>query len=1190
MAYASITSADLAEQLYGFDHAALPSSLDVDGIEIRLDAYKDETGGSGVLKLRVRLSWDGGTSWTSAKTTGPITSAIATYTLGGATDTWGHAWTRAQLQSPVFRIEVMSKGTSIIDNPEWRVDYVAPRLYFTNTTSLTLDWSERVQVVETDNFEWMEPLLWSEHVSVTDSGSGLADGLPRVQFSGDVIDEIQSTPASFQSASSQSNTPHGIGAFFLFSGLGVGIGGSGVDGVALFDGLSGHDPAGATRSGGTYTLTRDVYYTTVTVTAAATIILGPYHLYYSISFSNAGGSIPGISRTLAVAESALVEPGAIFQQGLVELGDIIVEGAPAVEIQSHEATIIIRNTALAAGSTVDSITQYLRDCYVIGQQVYIYIYAKEGTGWLSRLAFEGVVVGFETTPETVEFRCQDMKKDLIELPVLEVGPGAMNYGVDEGKLPDASFGLVVPIAIGRFDATAVKDWGSTGIFDPSNGLASILPHLLGVKVPCAPLTLAADRYLRRSGSAHAQTMRQALLVVGDRNTPTIQLSRPLNGLRYPTSAGQFQDTTPGSQWRIYYESLFSWNSELDRAQVFVSDQSVGYDATEKLFAGCGSWVEQEGDPTGPTYPLAKADAFYVNRTNPKFVTETGLWPGSLAAIALAPERQAEILGSLYSGHAVGTTAGVLDVEECYTGDPETYARIPVGQTLSVEFSRDAPRLGDVFAMRACVVLHESTSPELHAEMRFAKYSYPVGNSEPAMPLGVAICRPDINFVAGTTAFDLKLVGSKFGSIKVIDPRFPWPGNHWHDWRFVQDAYDPTTGTGQVTEQPWTLTLWALSAEARVIHCWVEVIYKPRLAGAVIGSALGPANEIPWHKRQQLPGGGPRNRRIAPQPEDPQNLDRLEVFASCHATALDDAVGKYTGVAGAIVESPTDSILFLLDKYVADYVARATGTNFGSFERARDQLNLYVGGGAEKWRLSILQDEKTTWGALRAQIATQGLGFCEKQVSATGYEWRYFVDCPRPDLEAPERYYRAGAKLFEVLDLAPDQGSFRVIPQPLDELASQFQLNYGWHPPTRKYAYKKFVSATADNLESLGANYRAACAQTETRYGIRRKFSVDAPWVWSHKVADQLCKWYCNLRRDRRLTVEFLTYLPYCDLQPGHVIRFADSMATLVKYHGLDGSSAWSGHYFNVLSATIVKGPDSPLMVRVVAQEVYSVPA
>jgi hypothetical protein len=165
-----------------------------------------------------------------------------------------------------------------------------------------------------------------------------------------------------------------------------------------------------------------------------------------------------------------------------------------------------------------------------------------------------------------------------------------------------------------------------------------------------------------------------------------------------------------------------------------------------------------------------------------------------------------------------------------------------------------------------------------------------------------------------------------------------------------------------------------------------------------------------------------------------------------------------------------------------------------------------------------------------------------------------------------------------------------VPPELSELASSFQLNYGWHPPTRAYGYKKFVSATADNLETQGSSYRTACAQTELRYQIKRKFTAEAPWVWSHKVADALCKWYCNIRRERRVTVEFLTYLPYCDLQPGHVIRFADSMSSVAKYNGLDGSSAWSGHYFNVLSATLIKRPDSPLMVRVVAQEVYAVPA
>jgi hypothetical protein len=55
----------------------------------------------------VQLSWDGGTSWTTGKTTSNLTTSLANYPLGSTTDTWGHAWTALQLSSANFRVRVI---------------------------------------------------------------------------------------------------------------------------------------------------------------------------------------------------------------------------------------------------------------------------------------------------------------------------------------------------------------------------------------------------------------------------------------------------------------------------------------------------------------------------------------------------------------------------------------------------------------------------------------------------------------------------------------------------------------------------------------------------------------------------------------------------------------------------------------------------------------------------------------------------------------------------------------------------------------------------------------------------------------------------------------------------------------------------------------------------------------------------
>ena len=85
---------------------SLPGGATVKGIEVRLDAFVDAVG-SNAPKMCVQLSWDGGTTWTTAKQTATLTTAEATYVLGGAADTWGRTWTAANLSNTNFRVRVI---------------------------------------------------------------------------------------------------------------------------------------------------------------------------------------------------------------------------------------------------------------------------------------------------------------------------------------------------------------------------------------------------------------------------------------------------------------------------------------------------------------------------------------------------------------------------------------------------------------------------------------------------------------------------------------------------------------------------------------------------------------------------------------------------------------------------------------------------------------------------------------------------------------------------------------------------------------------------------------------------------------------------------------------------------------------------------------------------------------------------
>jgi hypothetical protein len=87
---------------YGYN-ANLPAGAAISGIEVRLDAKV--SGGAGT-KMCVQLSWDGGASWTAAQSTASLTTTTATYTLGGAANTWGRTWAINDLSNAAFRLRI----------------------------------------------------------------------------------------------------------------------------------------------------------------------------------------------------------------------------------------------------------------------------------------------------------------------------------------------------------------------------------------------------------------------------------------------------------------------------------------------------------------------------------------------------------------------------------------------------------------------------------------------------------------------------------------------------------------------------------------------------------------------------------------------------------------------------------------------------------------------------------------------------------------------------------------------------------------------------------------------------------------------------------------------------------------------------------------------------------------------------
>ena len=108
---------------YGFN---IPVDVTINGIEVRLDAKVDSTTGS--PKMCVQLSWDGGTTWTSAKSTSTLSTGESTYLLGGSNDNWDRTWVNSNFTNANFRVRVINVASN--NNRDFSLDWVSVKAYY----------------------------------------------------------------------------------------------------------------------------------------------------------------------------------------------------------------------------------------------------------------------------------------------------------------------------------------------------------------------------------------------------------------------------------------------------------------------------------------------------------------------------------------------------------------------------------------------------------------------------------------------------------------------------------------------------------------------------------------------------------------------------------------------------------------------------------------------------------------------------------------------------------------------------------------------------------------------------------------------------------------------------------------------------------------------------------------------------
>lgn len=115
----------------------VPSGATIDGIEVNSEFSTSSA--AQIATLQVSLSWDNGTTYTTAKSdtvTGTTTDKNST--MGGATDTWGRSWTDSEFANGTFLVKV--EGKSNAGGTACRLDFLQIKVYYTAAGGNTSNW------------------------------------------------------------------------------------------------------------------------------------------------------------------------------------------------------------------------------------------------------------------------------------------------------------------------------------------------------------------------------------------------------------------------------------------------------------------------------------------------------------------------------------------------------------------------------------------------------------------------------------------------------------------------------------------------------------------------------------------------------------------------------------------------------------------------------------------------------------------------------------------------------------------------------------------------------------------------------------------------------------------------------------------------------------------------------------------
>lgn len=108
---------------------AVSSLCEIVGIEVRLDWWVSLP--LGTNSASVELSWDGGATWTAAKTDTQTSTSEQTAVLGSPTDDWGRTWSPLELIDDEFRVRITTDCSGLsCALQDFFLDWLPVRVYY----------------------------------------------------------------------------------------------------------------------------------------------------------------------------------------------------------------------------------------------------------------------------------------------------------------------------------------------------------------------------------------------------------------------------------------------------------------------------------------------------------------------------------------------------------------------------------------------------------------------------------------------------------------------------------------------------------------------------------------------------------------------------------------------------------------------------------------------------------------------------------------------------------------------------------------------------------------------------------------------------------------------------------------------------------------------------------------------------